>query len=191
VLALGFGGLPLTGGGLAKLEVKGPLGEGVVGHLATLAAAGSTLLMLHFLHRLRSSASSDPRAGAPPGLVWPWLGVAFEAVAVPWTLFLTTGIGTMADVLAPSALWELLWPVLLGVVLAAGLRHFGHRLPPVPEGDVVALGGRAVRMGRAFGDWLVRAEGVLRQWPAAGVSLLTLALLLGAVLLVQVSQAPP
>ena len=29
VLALGFGGLPLTGGGLAKLAVKPPLGEGV------------------------------------------------------------------------------------------------------------------------------------------------------------------
>jgi formate hydrogenlyase subunit 3/multisubunit Na+/H+ antiporter MnhD subunit len=190
VLALGFGGLPLTGGALAKLAVKASLGEGVVGLLATLAAAGSTLLMLHFLYRLRSSVPSDPRTAAPPGLVWPWLGAAVAAVAVPWALFLTAGIGTLADVLAPSALWELLWPVLLGVVLAAGLRHFRHRLPPVPEGDVVAFGGRAARVGRAFGDWLVRAEGVLRQWPVAGVSLLTLALLLGAVLLVQASQAP-
>jgi formate hydrogenlyase subunit 3/multisubunit Na+/H+ antiporter MnhD subunit len=190
VLALGFGGLPLSGGALAKLAVKAPLGAGVVGLLATLAAVGSTVLMLHFLSRLRSSATSDPRATAPRGLVWPWLGVAFAAVAVPWALFLTAGLGTLADVLAPSALWEVLWPVLLGVALAAGLRRLGHRLPPVPEGDVVALGGRAVRMGRAFGDWLVRAEGVLRQWPIAGVSLLTLALILGAVLLSQVSQAP-
>jgi hypothetical protein len=70
------------------------------------------------------------------------------------------------------------------------LRRFGDRLPPVPEGDVLVLGGRAARIGRAFGDWLVRADDVLRQWPIAGVSLLTLALLLGAVLLVQAHQAP-
>jgi formate hydrogenlyase subunit 3/multisubunit Na+/H+ antiporter MnhD subunit len=190
VLALGFGGLPLTGGALAKLAVKAPLGEGVVGLLATLAAAGSTLLMLHFLSRLRSSVASDPRATAPPGLVWPWLGIAFAAVAVPWALFLTSGIGTLAEVIAPADLWKGLWPVLLGAALAVVLRRFGDRLPPVPEGDVLVLGGRAARIGRAFGDWLVRADDVLRQWPIAGVSLLTLALLLGAVLLVQAHQAP-
>ena len=36
VLALGLGGLPLTGGALAKLVVKAPLGDGIVGMLATL-----------------------------------------------------------------------------------------------------------------------------------------------------------
>ncbi|HEX7199175.1 MAG TPA: proton-conducting transporter membrane subunit, partial [Dongiaceae bacterium] len=46
VLALGLGGLPLSGGALAKLAMKAQFGEGVVGSLATLAAAGSTLLML-------------------------------------------------------------------------------------------------------------------------------------------------
>jgi hypothetical protein len=80
---LGFGGLPLTGGALAKLAVKPPLGEGVVGLLATLAAVGSTLLMLHFLYRLRSCAPSEPEAVAPPGLTWPWLTTAFAAIAVP------------------------------------------------------------------------------------------------------------
>ena len=60
VLALGFGGLPLTGGFLAKLTVKDVLGEGTVGLLATLAGAGSTLLMLHFLHCLRPAAAENP-----------------------------------------------------------------------------------------------------------------------------------
>jgi formate hydrogenlyase subunit 3/multisubunit Na+/H+ antiporter MnhD subunit len=85
LLALGFGGLPLTGGGLAKLAVKAPLGEGVVSLLATLAGAGSTLLMLHFLHRL--SATADVETCAPPGLAWPWLAMAFAAVAIPWAVF--------------------------------------------------------------------------------------------------------
>jgi formate hydrogenlyase subunit 3/multisubunit Na+/H+ antiporter MnhD subunit len=180
VVALGFGGLPLTGGGLAKLAVKPPLGEGVVGPLATLAGAGSTLLMLHFLHRLRQTAASDPRATTLPGLARPWLATAFAAIAVPWALFLTAGIGTVADALAPSALWAALWPVLLGGVLAVGLRRFAHHLPRVPEGDIVALGAPLARAGIAFGATLERAEGVLRQWPVAGVALLALAALLGA-----------
>jgi formate hydrogenlyase subunit 3/multisubunit Na+/H+ antiporter MnhD subunit len=56
VLALSLGGLPLTGGALAKLAIKAPLGDGVVGSLATVSAAGTTLLMLHFLRRLARAA---------------------------------------------------------------------------------------------------------------------------------------
>jgi formate hydrogenlyase subunit 3/multisubunit Na+/H+ antiporter MnhD subunit len=185
VVALGFGGLPFTGGGLAKLAVKAPLGEGAVGLLATLAGAGSTLLMLHFLYRLRSSAALQPEAVAPPGLAWPWLAMAFAAVDVPWTLFFTAGIGSLADVLAPSAFWTALWPVLLGGALAIGLHRFGHHLPRIPEGDIVALGAPLARAGVALGAMLERTEGVLRQWPVAGVSLLALAALLGAAMLAQ------
>lgn len=179
VLALGFGGLPLTGGAVAKLAVKAPLGDGVVGLLATLAAAGSTLLMLHFLGRLRSSAAPEPEA-APAGLLVPWLAMALAAVALPWALFLAAGIGTLADALAPAALWAALWPVLLGAVLFVGLRRFGRRLPRVPEGDFVVLAERAARSGPRLGDDMERAEMALRQWPVAGISLLTLMLILGA-----------
>ncbi len=183
VVALGFGGLPLTGGFLAKLAVKPPLGEGVVGLLATLAGAGSTLLMLHFLYRLRSSAPYDAKAAVPPGLAWPWLATAFAAIALPWILFFTAGIGTLADALAPSALWAALSPVLLGGVLAIGLRRLCHHLPRVPEGDIVALGAPLARAGIASGTMLERAEGILRQWAVAGVTLLALAALLGAAIL--------
>ena len=41
LIALGLAGLPLTGGALAKLAAKGPLGYGVVGTLATWSAAGT------------------------------------------------------------------------------------------------------------------------------------------------------
>ena len=153
--------------------------------LATLAGAGSTLLMLHFLHRLRLAALPGPRATALPGLAWPWLTMAFAAVAGPWALFLIAGIGTFADALAPSALWAALWPVLLGGVLAVGLRRFGHHLPRVPEGDIVVLGAPLARAGIALGATLERTEGVLRQWPVAGMSLLALAALLGAAILGQ------
>ena len=180
ILALGFGGLPPTGGFVAKLAVKGPLGDGAAGLLATLAGAGSTLLMLHFLHRLRSSVASDLEALAPVGLAAPWLGMALAAVAIPWALFLTTGIGTVADALAPAALWAALWPVLLGIALSAGLLRFGHLLPRVPEGDMVVVAERAARGSSGFGDAMERADTVLRQWPVAGVSLLALMVILGA-----------
>jgi formate hydrogenlyase subunit 3/multisubunit Na+/H+ antiporter MnhD subunit len=184
VVALGFGGLPLTGGYVAKLAVKDTLGEGTVGLLATLAGAGSTLLMLHFLHRLRR-LPPDGDAMAPPGLVLPWLAMALAAVVLPWTLFLGAGIGSLAEALAPGALWAALWPVLLGAALAAGLRRWDDRLPQVPEGDVVVIVERAARAAPAWGKPLARVEIVLQRWPVAGIALLALIFVLGATLVGQ------
>ena len=109
--------------------------------------------------------------------------MAFAAVAVPWTLFFSAGIGSLAEALAPAALWAALWPVLLGGALAVGLRRFGDRLPQVPEGDIVVLVLRAARAAPAWGEPLARAEGILQRWPVAGIALLALMVVLGAVLL--------
>src|SRR5215813_5914354 len=73
VLALGLGGFPLTGGALAKLALKGQFGDGLVGTLATVSAAGSTLLMIHFLRRLVQTAVERR---PPPDILGrgsPWL----------------------------------------------------------------------------------------------------------------------
>jgi formate hydrogenlyase subunit 3/multisubunit Na+/H+ antiporter MnhD subunit len=185
VVALGFGGLPLSGGYMAKLAVKDTLGEGAVGLVANLAGAGSTLLMLHFLHRLRSAVAAGD-AMAPAGLAVPWLAMALAAVALPWALFPATGIGSLAEAFAPKALWAALWPVLLGAAAAWLLRRW-DRLPELPEGDVVILVGRAARAGPALGAPLDRIDDVLQRWPVAGVAMLALTLALGAAL---VSQAP-
>jgi formate hydrogenlyase subunit 3/multisubunit Na+/H+ antiporter MnhD subunit len=183
VLALGFGGLPLTGGGLAKLALKPALGAGALGLLATLAAAGSTLLMLHFLHRLRSSAAPDPDAAASAGLVAPWLVLALAAVVLPWALFLTVGIGTLADVLAPAELGKQLWPVVLGAVLSFGLFRWQNRLPRVPEGDLIVLVERGARGTLPVGDFIEHADSVLRRWPVAGLALIALIVVLAAALI--------
>ena len=82
VLALGLGGLPLTGGALAKLAVKAPLGDGVVGLLANLSAVGTSLLMLHFLQCLARTAPQDGQAAAPAGLAVPWQAMALASVVV-------------------------------------------------------------------------------------------------------------
>jgi multicomponent Na+:H+ antiporter subunit A len=183
VLALGLGGLPLTGGALAKLVVKATLGEGIVGLLASLSSAGTTLLMLHFLSRL--VAGSTPDAPPPAArLSLPWIAMAFASVAVPWALYLTVMSGTVSDALAPAALWSAIWPVLLGGVLAIGLWRWGSRLPQVPEGDVVVLVAEDAKgLARATGSMLERLDGVLRQWPFAGVSLLAVAVVLAALML--------
>jgi hypothetical protein len=145
VLALGLAGLPLTGGLLAKLALKAQLGEGVIGIFATLSTAGSALLMLHFLRCLVQTTPRDPATAAPTGLVRPWLIMAFTAVTVPWALYPTAGSGTLLDALALGTLWAALWPALIGGVLAVGLWRWAHRLPRVPEGDVVVVGEAAIR----------------------------------------------
>ncbi len=183
VLAVGLGGLPLTGGALAKLVVKPPLGDGIVGLLATLSSAGTTLLMLHFLRRLVATSAHDAQSPAAP-LILPWLAMAFASVAVPWALYLTVMGGTVADAVGPASLWSAAWPVLLGGVLAVGLWRWGGSLPEVPEGDVVVLVSEDAKgLARATGSMLERLDGMLRQWPAAGVSLLAVAVVLAALML--------
>ena len=75
------------------------------------------------------------------------------------------------------------WPVLAGGILAIGLWRWGDRLPRVPEGDVVVAGEAAMRGIAAWGEALERAEGWLRGWPVASLSLLTLGIVLGAAML--------
>ncbi len=182
ILALGLGGLPLTGGALAKLAVKAELGEGLVGVLASLSAAGSTLLMLHFVRRLAAIKSRDAEA-APPGLAWPWAAMAVASVAVPWVLYPLAEGGKRLDALGPGELWAGLWPVLLGGLLAFGIWRSGHRLPRIPEGDIVVAGETAARSVAAWSLAVERADHWLRRWPVASLSLLAVAVLLYATML--------
>ena len=183
LLALALGGLPLTGGALAKLAAKTPLGDGLVASLVALAAAGTTLLMLHFLFRLAATRAASPGATARAGLLVPWLLLAFLAIALPWVLAPTLVGLTGSDSLDPKTLWAASWPVLLGIALVVGLRRFGALLPRIPEGDLVVLGGGATRANRSIGDVIERVEQHLRDWANAGVSLLVLVIVLGAALL--------
>jgi formate hydrogenlyase subunit 3/multisubunit Na+/H+ antiporter MnhD subunit len=183
VLALSLAGLPLTGGALAKWAVKTPLGEGTVGTLATLASAGSTLLMLHFLHRLVVTSPGDAGLRVPRGLSMPWLATALASIVLPWALFRTVSSSSFLDVHGPASLWKACWPIAIGAVLAVALRRFEHRLPRLPEGDWVVAAEPATRVLQRCGEAMEHADEFLRRWPVAGVSLLAAALLLGTLVL--------
>jgi formate hydrogenlyase subunit 3/multisubunit Na+/H+ antiporter MnhD subunit len=182
VLALGFGGLPGTGGALAKAAVKPQLDAGLVGVLAALSAVGSTLLMLHFMRRLAAGGTAAAEARPTMLLLLPWLGMAAAAVLLPWALYAPLGFGDPWEAQSKSLLWAL-WPLLLGGALALALARWGHRLGRVPEGDVLVLAGRAGRLARGCGTAVGRAEATMCAWPAAGLALLALVLaLLGMML---------
>jgi len=184
VLALSLGGLPFTGGALAKYAVKGPLGEGLAGALANVSAAGTTLLMLHFVHRLRRSGAEDPAATAPRGLLLPWALIAVACIAVPWGMYLSVPGGIVANPLAPKALWAALWPMLAGAAVLLALDRWARgRLPRVPQGDIAVVIDAAERRAPGWCKRLARVDDALRQWPAAALSLVLVAVALGVAML--------
>ncbi len=169
LLVLSFGGLPLTGGALAKEATKAQLGAGMLGWLSALSAAGTTMLMLHFAARLRAGLAEAPEAQAGPGLILPFALMAAAALLLPWWLYP-----------APVKLWPALWPVLLGALGFLALRAMQPRLPRPPEGDLLVFAeGAAMRVAPPLAARAAHVEAVLRAWPSAGLALLGLAILLG------------
>ena len=102
---------------------------------------------------------------------------------VPWEAYLVVPHGTASNPLA-DALTKTLWPILAGGVLAILLGRWGHGLTRVPFGKIlVATLGPARRAALVIGTMLERIDGMLRQWPVAGLSVLVLAILFGAAML--------
>lgn len=181
--ALGFAGLPLSGGALGKLAFKDVVGEGVTGLLFGLAAVGSTVLVLHFL-RLLQAASGQNTPGRLPASAW--VGLAIVATLLQWGLFsAVTGVPA-AYALKPSVLFDLAWPVLIGAVIFAGLAKAGFQLPQVVPGDI---GARLIMAGERQAPRLAslatRFESRARLWPASTL------VLAGLLILFVVVQAWP
>jgi formate hydrogenlyase subunit 3/multisubunit Na+/H+ antiporter MnhD subunit len=103
---------------------------------------------------------------------------------VRWEAYLEIPHGTPSDPWTLGALLKTLWPILAGGVLAILLGRGGNGLARTLFGKmVVPIVGPARRMTVALADMIERVDGLLRQWPAAGLSLLVLAILFGAAML--------
>jgi formate hydrogenlyase subunit 3/multisubunit Na+/H+ antiporter MnhD subunit len=203
LMALVIAGLPLTGGALAKLAIKDPLGEGMAGTLVTVSGATTALLMLRFVW-LEATAPRDEAGIPPPGLLLPWAATVVAALVLPWVLFpALTGHGA-AYPFTPENLWAGLWPILVALAVAA--MALSLKLPAfnLPQGDLVVLAeatarriqracaataeaARTLRLpqvsstlpGRLIGSVEQRSE----QWTVVGPGLLVLALLVALALL--------
>ncbi len=176
LLGLSLAGSPLTGGALAKLALKDLFGDVATGVASQLSAAATTALMLVFVMRL---ARSPREAGAAsPGRVWSWVTLAIAALLLPWFMF--AAIGSPADALEPAKLWDAVWPMLVGAAVAAVVWAAGERLPRIPPGDIVTAEEAAFRGSLSLGPMFERADRGLREWPAAGLALLGVALALAS-----------
>jgi formate hydrogenlyase subunit 3/multisubunit Na+/H+ antiporter MnhD subunit len=177
LLGLSLAGLPLTGGALAKLAVKDLFGDSAASVAAQLSAVATTALMLVFVMRLALLPTLE-RAGAPRGRLRSWVALAVAALAIPWLLY--AAIGSPAEALEPAKLWDAVWPILIGAALAGALWVVGDRIPRIPAGDIVVAEEAAFRASLSLGAAFERADRGLREWPAAGLALLMVALALVA-----------
>ncbi len=186
IVALGFGGLPLTGGAMAKLAGKALPASDLATGLAVASAVASTALMAHFLRRLFASVAQEPDAVASGGLTLPWLTLAVLSIAVPWALYPLLGVGPLAEAWSAATLWSGLWPVLAGLVLIAGLSALGDRIPALPEGDIIdPLLRHSSGLMRRAEPPLLRAEQAVRAWPVAATAMILLAVLFGTAMIVR------
>jgi multicomponent Na+:H+ antiporter subunit D len=105
---------------------------------------------------------------------------------IPWGayLFVPAGSPSASDMLSLKAALSVLWPIAGGGVLAILLGRWGERLTRIHFGKfLVAIVGPARHAALGLGGTIEAIDGVLRQWPAAALAVLVLAILFGAALL--------
>ena len=176
-------GLPPSGAFAAKkllLDAAGASGQWwweVVLDVGGLLTASYVVLVL--AHALSPAAEPvKPRAPVSRLAEMAALALAICSLALGLAALGPAPLDALPNPLDPKEFGSALLVLVGGAVLAVAL---GLRLPPLPAGDaVVALVRRAtVAVGATF----VRADGVLRQWPVAGLALIVAAIAFGAAML--------
>ena len=102
---------------------------------------------------------------------------------VPWHTYLPISAQALSSLLTFGALWSALWSILLGGVTAILIGRCEFRSAGIPD-VVVALVDRTRGTVLVLINWVMRVDGTLRQWPAAVLALLAVAVLLGIAVLV-------
>ncbi|MBX3187225.1 MAG: NADH dehydrogenase [Labilithrix sp.] len=164
--ALAIVGAPLSSGALAKTALTGavahaPIGAQLVGPALSVAAVGSTLLMLRFLG-LTIPRRTEPRRSPSAGLWVPWaLLLAFTVV---FFFVIALRAHALRALATPSAIGAAAWPVGAGAALAWIASRAGRRgatLPKIPAGDVVVVVEAAARRAGAAVSLTQRAAAPL------------------------------
>ncbi len=133
LLALGMAGLPFTGGALAKMTSKNILASDLASILAAVSAAGTAMLMLHFLRQLwRMEKPEKTPAGFLKAAFWAF---AVTGMVVRWAVYTGAGFGQFEDPFAWKTILHSLVPVAAGCLLFLVVARI--KLPAVPAGDVV------------------------------------------------------
>jgi formate hydrogenlyase subunit 3/multisubunit Na+/H+ antiporter MnhD subunit len=151
VAGLALAGAPVSSGAFAKAWMKQAIDLALPGTtlttLASLAAVGTTVLMVRLLLLLRAAVpDTAAAAGAGPGLAPFATLVAATLLAVP--LVTPVLFPALATPGARSLVVEALWPVALGLLLAAAAvlvqRRMSLHIPEVWPGDLVVIAERAI-----------------------------------------------
>jgi formate hydrogenlyase subunit 3/multisubunit Na+/H+ antiporter MnhD subunit len=174
--ALALAGAPFTSGSAAKSALKAA-GEslpaevaGIVALLLSLAAVGTTLLLARFIRVL----SDDPRPAHHPGQSWLAGAAGFSVLValgllarwwLPWVAPVPDGVAEPSPVLG---LWDALWPVGIGLVLAGAVWRLGPRFPlrpgRVPPGDLLVPSLRLIRGVQRLAAPLARLRAHPVRW---------------------------
>jgi formate hydrogenlyase subunit 3/multisubunit Na+/H+ antiporter MnhD subunit len=95
---------------------------------------------------------------------------------VPWPAYLPISAQALSSPLRFDALASALWPILAGGVVAILVGRRASKFAGIP-GIVVTLVDRTQRAVLVLTGGVMRVDGALRQWPAAVLALLAVALL--------------
>lgn len=170
IMALGFAGLPLTGGALGKLAIKPVIGSGTASLMFSIAAIGSTMLMLHFARLLyrRSGERSGTSSMAPA-----WLAAAIAATVLPYTFFSGITGYPLSYAFTPDVLFDLAWPIALGALLAWLASRASILIPELPAGDVTEPIMRWIdRATGRVSALITERETVSKQWQVSSSALI-------------------
>jgi len=135
IIALSVAGLPLTGGALAKLALKAPLGP--VSELFITASAFTTALLLtRFLASVRPSSAGEARAPLVRSIPVAVLGAG--ALILPWAVWEMIGL-PMSYAWQWSNLLNGALPLALAILAVWAATRTRLSLPVAPQGDLLAL----------------------------------------------------
>jgi multicomponent Na+:H+ antiporter subunit D len=182
-------GVPPSGASLAKDLFLQAAAETEQWWWAFVVQAGGVLtssyVVLVLAHALApAEALSEPQAHAPRTAEAVALALALCSLLLglfPWEGYhpsVRHGTSALGSVASAA------WPILAGGILAMLLGHWRAQSARAPHLKVIiALAGPARHAALALGGMLERIDRIARQWTAAGLSLLILAILLGTAML--------